>query len=315
MTRTAIAAILLLTAGAGAQSPIQWNGNARAAIDRAHEQGLPLMFWVTESNDPGDDNDLEDAQNDSFRDPIVVAIAHKYYIPVRVSRNSRVLEEAQKLGLPTSHGLYVAIITSDGKLLDQIDPGQVADPMQFAERLTAASRQYRDQMYQQNLREHVANLAAPKPEVRRALQTVWRLGILSADTDIVAILDRTDLLPGERKRLYDVLASFATAPCVEALLTRAAAGEKDAITALNKAEPGALEFLRADIPAPDAAELSPRQIAACRAASQIARLPSRPPDTVWAGPATPARTKALEKLAPRVDSVFEYWQENTGRWR
>ena len=64
------------------------------------------MFWITQGSDVGDDDDLKDAQGESFRDPIVVAIAEHHYVPVRVSRNSRVLEEAGKLGLPTTHGLY-----------------------------------------------------------------------------------------------------------------------------------------------------------------------------------------------------------------
>ena len=100
-------AIILATIAspARAQNPIQWMGNSKAAVNRAAEHSMPLLFWVTEKEDALDDDDLRDAQSRAFRDPAVSALAQRRFVPVRVSRgNSRVVEEAQKLGLPTDFG-------------------------------------------------------------------------------------------------------------------------------------------------------------------------------------------------------------------
>jgi hypothetical protein len=309
---TVLLALLALPAAVLAQNPIQWNANTRAAIDRAHEQQLPLIFWVTESTGVFDSSDLRDAQAESFRDPTVVAIAEHYFVPVRISRNSRMLEEAQRLGLPTSHGLYVAVITSDGRLLEQIDPGKVADPVIFAERLTAVFRSYRDALYKEQLKSILTSPESTKADVRVALQTIWRLNILSADQDIVGLLDRSDLLPVERQRLYGMLAAFATKPCVDALLLRAAGGDRDAAAALGKAEAGALEFLLPQLPTEESA--TELQVAAYNAAAQISGM-SRKPATFWTGAKPEVRAKELESLTTRAHTVWEYWNERNGRWR
>jgi hypothetical protein len=298
-----------------AQNPVQWYGNARAAIDRAHEQSLPLMFWVSESFEPGDDDDLRDAQEASFRDPTVVAFSRERYIPVRVARNSRMLEEAEKLGLPKAYGLYIALITSDGRVLDQIDPGQVATPEALAERLAAAFRRYRDELYHEKLGPLIADLQAPKPEVRKAVQTVWRLGILIADRDVIALLQRPDLTPVERKRLYGLLGTLATDSCVDTLLTLAAQGDRDAAAALARAETGALERLLSELPQPGPDAPTERQLAAYAAAARIARMSTPRPSSFWATASPETHTEELDKLRRRAEAVLAYWQEESGRWR
>ena len=311
---TAFAAILMLLSPllALAQNPIQWNANARGAIERAREQQIPVMFWVTDGRDIGDGGDLRDAQAESFRDPIVVSIAEHHFVPVRISRNSRVLEEAQRLGLPTSHGLFVALVTAEGRVLDTIDPVQVANPEAFSQRLTAAFRAFRDDLYQNSLKGILTTADSPLPALRRALDTVWRLNILSADRDVVALLDRADLLPVERQRLYSLLASFATEPSVNALLARAGNGDREAASALGRSEAGALEFLVTRLPT--AGSASPTQLAAYDAAAQILRMPRRPA-SFWTTARPEDSARELENLRTRAAGVLEYWQERIGQWR
>ena len=95
---------------AAAQNPVQWSGNVEQSVARASEHSLPLLFWVTGDSDQ-DDDDLDDAQEECFRDPVVVEIIHSRFVPVRVARNSRVIEAAEQLGLPTQYGLYCAVLT------------------------------------------------------------------------------------------------------------------------------------------------------------------------------------------------------------
>ncbi len=313
-TLTQIVAVfigLFLSVPGLAQNPIQWNSNARGAIDRAREQQLPVMFWVTEGSG-GDGGDLRDAQSESFRDPIVVAIAEHHFVPVRVGRNSRVLEEAQRLGLPTRHGLFVAIVTAEGRVIDQIDPGQVADPEVFARRLTEAFRSFRDGLYRETLRDTLINSESSMPSVRRALDTIWRLNILSADRDIVGLLDRADLSAAERRRIFSLLASFATGPSVEALLTFTVKGDPDAASSLGRAEAGALEFLLTQLPAAESP--TPVQIAAYEAAARLVRMQRRPA-AFWTDAAPEERAREVEALRSRGTAVLEYWQGRIGHWR
>lgn len=321
MNRIVLVVVLVLVSAlarpAQAQNPVQWNASPRAAIARAQEQSLPLLFWVTERSDwDKDDQDLRDAQEVTFRDPAVVALAQTRFVPVRVARsNSNVLKEAESLGLPTNFGLYVAILTPDGKLVDQIGPGEVAEPEAFAARLAAASRKYGDDLYNGTLKAIITSPDSPKPEVRKAVQLVWRLGIVSADKDLVGLLDRTDVTSTERARLYSLLGSFATPVCIEALLSRAADGDRDAITALGRAEPGALPTLLADLPSADGEDATPRQLAAYQAACRISRIGNPRPASFWTSAKPEQRTAELERVKSRAEPVFDYWKENAGRGR
>ncbi len=309
-----LAGVLGSAAAAVAQNPIQWQGNARGAIARAKEQQLPLMFWVSEQRDVGEDDELRDAEEDSFRDPTVVGLAHDLYIPVRITRTSRVNEELERLGLPTSHGLYVALVTPDGEVLDTIGPMEVANPEALSQRLRAGHRTYVSGLYEQEFAPVIRNPSAPKADVREAVRAVWRLKILSADSDIAALLTRSDLTDPERARLYSMLASFATGPSVEALLSAAAEGKKDAVTALARGEAGSLEFLLNELPGPDSAP-TPRQAAAYDAAARLARLPNPRPASFWEGATPEERTKAIDLLRRRAEPVLAYWMEREGALR
>lgn len=311
----AVLTAALWTTAANAQNPIQWSGNARMSIERAREMSLPLMFWVDQRVNWNDDDDLRDAQERAFRDPIVAWIAQQRYVPVRVSRNSRVLEECRELGLPTDFGLYVALVTPAGQVLDQINPGDVATPEALAERLAAASRKYRNELYDQKYKAIITNKEAPKAEVRQAVQAVWRLGMFSAAPDVVALLDRTDLTQTERSRLYGMIAAIATKPCVEALLSRAASGDREAASALGRAEPGALEWLIPELPPGDSDAFTPRQMAAYVAVAQVAKTGAVRPEAFWKNSKVEDRTREMDRVRARAQAVLEYWQENAGRWR
>ncbi|MCG3124065.1 MAG: hypothetical protein GIKADHBN_02506 [Phycisphaerales bacterium] len=309
-----LAVALLAARFAHAQNPVQWMGNPRMAIDRAAEHSMPLMFWITEHEDVLDDDDVRDAQSRAFRDPTVVALAQKRFVPVRVSRNnSVVMQEATKLGLPTDHGLYIAVISPEGKLIRTINPGDVANAEALAVHLLEALHAYLDDLYTTRLKPVITDPERPKAEVRKAVQTVWRLGILTADADCVALLKRPDLSDTERSRLCTMLGAMATPPCIEALLDLAAQGDKVAIQGLEQAEAGALATLLKALPTaeqpPDA-----RQIAAYRAACRIARVPMKP-DTFWPEAQPQQRSEALDALRRRAEPILEYWSETTGQWR
>jgi hypothetical protein len=311
----AIALQVVSVGEAVAQSGIRWGTSAKVAVDRADEMGVPVLFWVTERSDWDDDSldDLKDAQEDAFRDPVVQALTERYFVPCRVARNSRTLAEAERLGLPTNFGLYLAVITPTGKVLDTIDPHDAASPDALAERLAATSRAYRESVYAEKLKPVLQDPEAPKAKLRQAVRTAWRMRIYIADQDIVGILSRKDLSPEERSRLYQLLASFGTAPCVKALLD-AAPKEKTAVAALARAEPAAIPSLLEELPAADAGA-SERQIAAYRAAAAIAKVSNARSDTFWTSAKPEERRKEVERVRAAAQAVFDAWQAREGRWR
>lgn len=302
----------VLAGPAAAQSGIQWSGSAKMSVDRAVEMGVPVMFWVTDGN-RWDDDDLKDAQRDAFRDPIVLAITERYFVPCRVSRNSNVLAEAERLGLPTHFGLYIAIVTPEGKLVDQIDPGSVATPELLAEKLTAASRKYRDSVYNETLKPVITDLRTAKAKVAEAVRTVWRMRIYSADQDIVALVARDDVKGEQRSRLYQMLAAFGTAPCVNALLD-AAPKDKAAVAALSRAEPAALPTLVEAMPATEG-EATPRQIAAYRGAALVSKVGAMKDDKFWTTATAQDREKELERVKAAAIAVHNSWWDREGHWR
>lgn len=318
----ALIASLALAAVAPAQSPVQWKGNARAAIEDAQAQSLPLMFWVSERQD-WDDDDLRDAQERAFRDPIVVWLSRSRFIPVRVTRSSNVIKAAEEFGLPTTHGLYIAVLSPSGKVLAEISPDDVSNPETLATRLMSSFNAYRSDVYESKVKPVLDNPESTVPQLREAMSTVWRLGIRAADEHVVKLLERPNLTPTQRAKLYSMLASLATKPCIDRLLA-AAPTDKDAQRALRGAETGALKFLLSEIPAPDPAQgsvkdpgpgLNDRQFAAYTAACAVARAGEPRPRAFWEK--SPARRQA-EELADcrrKAEAVLSYWEEGEGKYR
>ncbi len=306
---------LALAIAAPAQSGIRWSSNPQSSTARARELGVPVMFWVTERADVGDSvfEDFIDAQHDSFRDPVVRAIVERFFVPCRVARTSRTMPEAERLGLPTNFGLYIAIVTTDGKLIAQIDPGQVAEPEALAERLAAASRAYRESVYIDKLKPWLTDPAAPKTSIAQAVRTAWMLHIYAADKDIVALLARPDVNTQERSRLYQLFAAFATPPCITALLD-AAPKDKAAAAALDRAEPLALATLLDSLP-PATGEVTERHLAAYRALTSLARIPVAKGAAYWPAATPEQRTAEVERVRTIARAVLDAWQEREGRWR
>lgn len=304
-----------LVQSAHAQSGIQWSSRPDQAVARATESGVPVMFWITQRAQSNDDeiNDLRDAQKDAFRDPVVLTITERYFVPCRVARNSRVLAEAEKLGLPKDIGLHIAVVSPDGVLIDQIDPEQIASAEALADRLAAASRTYRDAMYSEKLKATLTNPETSKTKVRSALRTIWQLRMYGADQDIVGLLSRSDLVPDERSRLYQLLAAFGTEPCVNALLD-AAPTDAAAQSALNRADLAAIPALLDALPTADA-DPTPRQIAAYRAATSLVRTRNAKDEPFWTSATPDERARELDRVRTSGQAVFDSWHAREGRWR
>jgi len=314
---SALSLLLLSQTPAVAQNPIQWSGSVKQSVDRAVEQSLPLLFWVKEGSTLDNDN-LEDAQEDSFRDPTVVSYVHNHFVPVRVNRNSRVIEEASKLGLPTKFGLYCAVITTEGVLLAEMGPGEVANPEVFAAKLIGAYNKYITDLYVKDLKPQITDLQTPMPQARLALQKVWKLDIKSADADIINLLSREDLTTTQTRRIYELLASLGTKASIEELLKRTdqQSESKAAAAALLKAQPHAIEFLLPALPSPNApanadSNLPPAQLAAYNALARISRTTANSQEW-WSHAKPDVRLTEINRVQTKATAILEYLQGQSG---
>lgn len=307
LTRALFLVVLMASVGLAArgQNPVQWSGDTRGSVSLARERSLPLLFWVSGGRDAEND-DLEDAQEECFRDPGVVDYIKGHFVPVRVSRSSNVVEAARSLGLPTEHGLYCAVLTPEGKLVDRMGPGEVGDPAAFSAHLRSAFNAYCDNLYEKDLRPVLEDPASPKADARRAAQTVWRLEIRKADRAMIGLLARPDVTPAERSRLYPALAALGTELCVSTLLESA---DPKAAAALARAPLGVLEWIIPQLPGDEGA-VGAKQMAAYRAAMQIARAGAPRAEAWWEKAKVEDRRKELERLKERARTVLEFSREH-----
>jgi hypothetical protein len=193
-------------------------------------------------------------------------------------------------------------------VIDQMGPGEVAQPAVFLSRLNSAYGKFCDDLYEQEIRPLLEDPSVPKPKARLAAQTVYRLGIRKADGAIIGLLSRPDVQPHETARLYDLLASLGTQAAISELLDRAA--EKPAATALTKAEPDALEWLLPELPNAEG-EVTPRQLAAYAGAAKICRTGAKGAEW-WASATAELRQKELDRVMSKAAGVMEYSRELAG---
>jgi hypothetical protein len=301
-----VLAVALTPGAAHAQNPIQWSSNPSRSIDRAAETALPILLWVQDSRN--NNSDLDRAQRDSFRDPVVVGIVQQHFVPLQVSRNSRNIEKLSRLGLPTGFGMYCAVVTNDGRVITEIGPAEVAQPELFASVLNWAYARHIDELYQKKLRPVLTDPTSSKAMARRAAQVVWRLGIRQADGAIIGLLSREDVNASDKASLYQLLAALGTQASINTLLDRL--DERTAVTALNNASPAALEWLTPALPTAEG-EPTARQLAAYTAMARISRTTARAQS--WWTRATPQdRQRELDRITSRAQTVVEFLREQQG---
>lgn len=258
--------------------------------------------------------------------PVVVWLSRSRFIPVRVARNSNVLKVAEEFGLPTTHGLYVAVMSPDGKVLAEINPIELTDPSVLATRLQSAFDAYRADIYETKVKPVLANPESPLPALREALTLVWKMNITAADAPVFALLARPNLTKVQTSRLYSLLASLATDPAIQHLVG-AATTDPDALKALRTAPPGALRVLLAELPEPQPETqpdpsakdpgpgLNDRQFAAYAALCTIAKAGEPRPKKFWETAPAKQQADVLTKARAKAEAVLAYWDEGEGKYR
>jgi hypothetical protein len=304
-----IAAAASLTAQAAAQTrPIQWLSNINQGIGQAKRAGLPIMFYVSGSG--RDDGDIGDAQQVTFRDPLVGEIARERFVAVRLARSTQTKELLAQLGTPTEYGNYIVFVTPEMKLLGQVQPGQVADARVMAQQMTMAFRKFRTELFERDIKPILEDKEAKPANLTKALKHIQKLLITEADTSVVQFVKERELSNTVRKQAYDALAKLSTQNCAKALL-EAALNDKLAEKALGRCEDGVADAL---IPSLDAENFN-EFVIAYESLVKICGLKGKKSRGFWNGKNQRLIDEELDRVEQAARAAAQNWRQRYEPYR
>ncbi len=307
--RTAILlTVSLLLARSGYAQRLRWSMNFEQAVAVAKKTHKPLMVYIVGRTGDRDD-DMEASQKRAFRNPLVAEVARRF-VPVKISR-SRYRPLLEQWGLPRRVNLEVIFVRPDGTLIDRLSPSGVGDAQTFVEKMVRVFRVYRQGFYEQQIRPKLTADDVKPRDILRAIRWIRDFNILTADRDLVRLLDRPDLSESVRRKIYDTLAQLSTRPAVEALLKRAKAGDKHAAAALSKCTPEAAEWMLDDLGGPD----MQAHLLVYHAVTKICRVPKPKPDKFWNVKIERLKREEIQRVRRIVRDVAKKWRARYGELR
>ncbi|MEW6249678.1 MAG: ERAP1-like C-terminal domain-containing protein [Planctomycetota bacterium] len=293
----------LLGLAAEAQVPIQWSSNLDRSFTNAQRSLRPLLFYVPATN-AGAEDDLDDAQQRVFRDPLIVGLVGERFVPVRVSRSTTSLPFLRSVGAPTLYGGYLLVVAPSGEPVGVIGPAAAANPSALARALTARFREYRTALFKDQYQELLEDPGAAPAAIERALRVVREFIITAADDSVLKLLQRRNLPANLRTVAYETLAILSTPRSIDALFTAARSRQQPAVRALARATPAAIERL---LPELELDNEPGRLATAYSAVAAIARVPNPRPARFWNSDNERVKERELERVRAGAESALQAW--------
>lgn len=306
-----LAPALLLACGvaaAGAQERVRWGNDVEAGIATAKRTMKPLMFYVTRASDRRDE-DLERDQKRAFNDARVAETAKRFVcVQLSASQNREMLDRWKQ---PRDYYMYVLFATPEGDLLGQLGAMDVTSAEAFTRKMVTVFRQYRKQIYDQQVKEKLTSGKATPGEVKKSLDFIREMAVIEADGDVVKLLDAKGVEDRQKVQIYDTLAYLATKPATTALFERAKAGDAAAAKALNGAEPGAAEHLLAALDDSDPAVVR----TAYEAIAKMCRVKDIKPARFFENSNERLVKDELQRVKKQAERVVKRWKEQYEEYR
>ncbi len=303
------AVAVVLAGPALAQNPIQWNSDAQAAVNRAQETELPVLFLVPGSRDD-DGSEIEDSQNRAFRDPVVKALVEERFVQARLARTVDNLKLLSELGAPTAYGNYLLVVTPHGKLVGTVGPTMAADPEKLTAQLARLFRGYRAGLYEDRYKKVLETEQVKPAELLPALKRIREMTITEAEAEVAKLFERDDWPRQTRQEIYQTAAVLSTPTTLDPLLARAA-DEELAAAALQQATPAGAEYLLAQLDLE-----KPAQVAVVYdAITRIVTVPDAQSRGFWTRATAAAREAELERVRNVVKTAAEHWRQTIGALR
>jgi hypothetical protein len=304
-------ATLAAASPALAQKGIRWNNDAAKVFETARKQKVPVLAYVKGSS--GNDEDIEDIERDqrkSFDDPRIVKLAERF-LCVQLSP-TRHKEALKKWNINERLNLFVVVTDPKGDLLTQVQSGDVAEPDRFGREIAGAWRTFSEEKYKAEL-EPVLKAADSNPkQLLDALKDVREGVIRSGDQGVIEVLKREGLDARTRLEAFKTLSELSTEPSVKELLNLAAAGDKDALKALQSITPEGATHLLPSIGNTENPALGQTAYAA---AAKVCKVPQPKPDKFWENASAADQQKEIDRVKERVEKVAERWKEEYGNFR
>lgn len=308
MRRTIIGLCVLLLAcpAALAQSAsIRWGQDVRAAIEQAEKSDLPLMFWIIGSS--SDRAEMEDTERDQIRafgNRQVVELSKRFVCcKMSMSQHRKDVQKWQALNFE------IVFATANGDKIDSMPAGGATNADTLAQKMRMVSASFAQTIYDRDIKPVLENDKATPKELRAALDSINKLDIRSADSDVLALLRREGVDPAVASRCIEVLGGLATRPAVEELFERAAT-DKKAADSLKKSPPVAagllVEHLTGNEPA--------KRLLAYELITAICKIKDAKQDAFWNGTNEKIKTDEINRVKKIAEKAADKWREqNPGR--
>ena len=304
-----IAATALAVPATAQTSPIQWGSNIKQAAAQAKSNQLPLMIYVAGSSGK-DDDDMKQAQQRSFRDQLVTALAQERFITVRLAKSTQSAAFLNEIGAPSEHGYYLLFTTPDLKIIGTIQPGQVAQAQTLATQMTVMFRKYRQELFEREMRPKLEIKDTKEAEIIAIFKKINKLLLLEADQAVIKLLEERELAANVKKQAYNTLATLSTPACVKALL-KVAPGDKLAEQALGRCTAGAAEEL---IPSLDAENFD-EFVIAYEALVKICKLGKKKTRGFWNGQNERLINDELDRVEKGAQAAAKRWKDKYAAYR
>ena len=306
-----VAGVGLTASAAGQTRPIQWLGNVSQGVSQAQRVGLPIMFYVSGASKSEGDDDMKDAQQAAFRDPLVGGIARERFVPIRLARSTETKALLEQLGAPTEHGHYVLFVTPEMKMIGTAPPDQVANAKALAGQMTTAFRQFRKELFERELKPKLESAETPVKDIMSIFRKIEKLLIIEADESVVELVKEGGLKSNVRKQAYAVLARLSTPKCAKALLAAAAADDKLAEQALGRCEAGVAEELISALES----ESFDESVIAYEALVKICKIGGKKSRGFWSGKNERLINDELDRVEQAARKAAQRWKEEYEAYR
>ncbi len=286
-----------------AQRPIQWRVNVNQAVAAARQAQRPLLFYLP-GDDDFDESDLEDAQEEVFRDPVVRGFVAERFIPVKLAHSSTTRQLLKELGVTVGYGLFLLVATPDGELVGRIQPHSVARKSRALKQMAQLFNTYREELYDEELEELLTKRKLDLREVRGALQLIREFLITKADETVAELLKRSRVSRGLRRDVYQTLAALSTGSSVETLV-RAARDDEQARRALRQCTPAGAEHM---LPLLVKEDGTVRRYV-YDAIARICDFEDPKPERFWKNAEGAVQQQALADTRSKVERIAQAWRK------
>lgn len=286
----------VLHAGPG----IRWTLNVQQAVAQARKTNTPLMFYIKGSS--GGDDDIEDFERDhkrAFADPRVYALSKKF-VCVQLSR-SRYRQQLEQWQISPRTNLNIVFAAPSGERIGfPLAASAIAVPATLAAKMQEVYERWGRHLFKSEVHPTLSNAESKPADLQKALDLAKRYEMRDADRDVLALLDRK-LDKRTQSKCLDALAAIASKLAVDALVDRAAGGDRLAAKALQELRPAGVPTLLTYLGGEDMA----RHIVAYHAVVKVCRIRGAKPDAFWKGLNAASKQREIDRVRHEAEEYMQ----------